>query len=153
MQKVITSTIIAVTVFSAMAITVVHVDEIPSTSGEAFERIVREETRCATSPNANDDACAQMVRQMRSVTSALVTAMLTVATAMAGSRGATAVFGILAGVAATKAVYHQTMHITNGDPTLPIIILGTAGILTAVIGVGMILAILYEREAGKPNPN
>jgi len=151
MQKVIASTIIAVTVFSAMAITVVHVDEIPGTSGETFERIVREETRCATSPNANDDACTQIVRQMRSVTSALATAMLTIAAEMVSSRGATAVFGILAGVAATKAVYHQTMHITNGDFTLPIIILAAAGILTVAISVGMIVAIVREREAGKPN--
>ena len=151
MKEVITATVITVTVFSAMAITVVHVDDLPWVSGEILERIAREETHCAAGPDANDDACTQVVRQMRSVTSALVTAMLTIAAAMSSQGRATAVFGILAGLAATKATYHQTLHITDGDFTLPFTILATAGILTTVIAGGMILAMLRERKSSEPD--
>ena len=151
MKEVIAATIIIATIFSAMAITVVHVDDMPWVSDKILERVAREETRCATSPNANIDACTQVVRQMKAVTSALAAALLTIAAAMSSPGRATASFGILAGVVAIKAAYHQTMHITNGDLTLPIIILGSAVLLTVAIASGAIIAMLRERRANKAN--
>lgn len=151
MKEVTTATIMIVTIFSAMAITALHVDDLPWVSDEILERIAREEARCAASPNESNDACTQIVRQIKAVGSALAAALLTIAAAMSSPGRATAAFGILAGIAATKATYHQTMHITDGDFTLPITILGAAGVLTAVIAVGMILAMLRERKANKPN--
>ena len=123
-------------VFALVAMLVPHADDLPL-SGErtGFLDIVMDNTDCATSAGAGDDDCAQTGRQIRSLMAAMATAICTIA-AVTSNRRWTIIYGYIAGLTALKAVFNQFMYITNGDLTLPILIVSAAALITGAVSIG-----------------
>ena len=49
------------------------------------------------------------------------------------------IYGIIAGLLALKAVFDQFMYLTNGDITLPVIIIVVGALITVPLGIGVFL--------------
>jgi hypothetical protein len=122
--------------FSLMAMLVPHADDLPL-SGETpgFLNIVMDNTDCATNAGVGNEDCTQTIRQIRSLMAAMVTAICTIAAVASNGRW-TVIYGCIAGLTALKAVFNQFMYITNGDLTLPILIIATAALITWAASIG-----------------
>ena len=133
--------------FSLVAMLVPHVDDLSLSGGKTgFLDIVMDNTGCATSAGVGNDDCAQTIRQIRSLMAAMVTAICTIAAVTSNRRG-TVIYGCIAGLTALKAVFNQFMYITNGDLTLPILIVATAALITGAASIG---AFFGSREPAAP---
>ena len=123
-------------VFALVAMLVPHADDLPlSGEGSGFLDMVMDNTDCGTCTGAGNDDCAQIIRQIRSLMAAMAAAFCTIA-AVSSNRRWTIIYGYFAGVTALKAVFNQFMYITNGDLTLPILIVIAAGLITGAVSIG-----------------
>ena len=151
MEFSISKSVMGAALFSLIAISVTHFDGLPYSLNKPFLDAVRENTPCGTSTNANVENCIQTRRQIRSLIAAMAAAIFTVAAATTSSKAGTVAYGIGAGVTALKAVYNQMMYITNGDLTLPIIILAVAAILILPLGGALLAKPSKDRDSSKPS--
>ena len=130
-------------IISAAAILMAHADELYSLAGARstpFLDLARDHTNCSTKPDTDNGNCVQTVRQMKSLIAAMVAALFTILSVTATQRLLTITFGIIAGATALKAVFHQTMYITDGNTTLPVLILAVAILPSIGVGIAILRA-------------
>lgn len=123
-------------VFSVVVMGVSHTDELPTSSNTPILDMVMDKTDRGTNAEAGSDDCVQIVRQIRSLFAAMAAAICTISTVGASTRGLQVFYGSIAGLMALKAVFHQFMHITLGDPTIPLTIIIVAAVLTVAPAIG-----------------
>lgn len=131
------------TVFALMAILVIHFEDLTPGSYTPYFTTVQNLTECGIATGPNGDDCVQIARQVRSLATAMAAAIFTISAAT-GIRQAWS--GVAAGLLAIKAVFHQMMYITNGDPMLPIALVVVAGLCTMVAIVPWMIVLSRERD-------
>ena len=128
---------IAAFVLSMLVITITHTSELNFGGITHFDTLVREETNCTTDADTKTNTCTEVTAQIRALAAAMAAAVLTIATVIVTSKPQILFYGIWAGITALKAVFHQTMSMTNGEITLPLVILGVAIFITIPVAVGL----------------
>ena len=145
MRTFLTVLVIGGPLLSLMAIFVTHVDDLPPDRPAWFLEQVGGNTDCENHDLESNDGCIQTVRQIQAVVAAMAAGVLTIAAA-AATVHIQAIFVALAGVTALKAAFHQMMYVTNGDLTLPFIIVGAAAVLLVIVGVPTLISALTEKR-------
>ena len=126
---------------SLVAMALTHTDLLPPSHRTPILDIVMDETNCAVYADAGKDDCTQIIIQIRSLFAAMAAAICTISAVAASTKRREIIYGVLAGLTALKAVFHQFMYITDGDLTIPLIIV----IVAAMLAVGPGIVLLFGR--------
>lgn len=139
--------VLAVLVF-LMAMTFTHADEVPYSRNMPFLDMVTRKTDCLMTTEVNDNNCVQMTRQIKALMAAMAAAICTIATVTTTYRLLTSIYAALAGFTALKAVFHQFMYITNGDLTIPALLVSASLVTIGGLAAGALLDWRENDDAG-----